>query len=240
MLTVITINKNNKVGMQATKSSIELQKNQKFRWLIIDGNSTDGSLNDIGNRPDTVLSEGDTGIYNAMNKGLMLSKNSHVMFVNSGDVFYDEYVTDVIIMHSKQHSLLYGDILMHSKSYNRLWRSGKFRKFKLWLGWHPPHPAFIMFNKLDEKDCYFNENYKIAADYDLMVRKLLYSSACIKYLPHLLVKMELGGVSNSNIFNIFKANFECAVSWRSRIIMPAFWLIITKPIFKLLQFRQGH
>ena len=239
ILTIITVNKNNFVGLKITQQSLLRQSNQNFRWIVIDGASSDQSIDILTGRADTVISEKDGGIYDAMNKGLTLSPDSYVWFLNSGDILMSDTSVSEVYDKLCVADVIYGDIEMFGKRINRKWKSGKFKKWKLYFGWHPPHSAFICFNdtRHEEKSIFFNESYFISADYDFMLRKLKENDCKISYIQKSLAKMELGGVSNGNIKNIIIANLQCAAAWTSFIKVPAIWLIITKPLLKLKQIR---
>ena len=99
MLSIITINRNNEIGLEKTISSLRMQSNQDFEWIFIDGNSTDLSLalaNQFTRVRDRLVSEPDGGIYNAMNKGAMLARGECILFLNSGDIFANENCVDYI------------------------------------------------------------------------------------------------------------------------------------------------
>ena len=92
MLSIVTINWNNAVGLQRTIASLSSQSRSDFEWVFVDGNSKDDSCNlaqNFGRPNDQIVSESDAGIYNAMNKGARLARGSHVLFLNSGDIFAD-------------------------------------------------------------------------------------------------------------------------------------------------------
>lgn len=237
-LTIITINKNNVNGLRRTQDSILSQIDQDFTWVIIDGASTDGSVNYLTSRADIIMSERDNGIYDAMNKGLLMSINNYVWFLNSGDELLNSRATQLVKQEVCGATIVYGDIIMEGAYTKRFWVSGNFSKYKILFGWHPPHPSFIFLNDSTGAGSQkFNEKFTISADYDFMIRKLTQKNQVIKYINSYFVKMELGGISNSNIKNIFIANTECAISWMPILKIPAFWLFVTKPLLKLLQIR---
>ena len=161
ILTIITINKNNFAGLQNTQKSLLRQTNQNFRWIVIDGASSDHSIDILTKRADTIISEKDHGIYDAMNKGLSLSQDSYVWFLNSGDILMSDTSVSEVCNKICVADVVYGDIEMLGKRINRKWQSGEFKTWKLYFGWHPPHPAFIFFNERrhKEKSIFFNESY---------------------------------------------------------------------------------
>lgn len=223
--------------------------NCRFEHIIVDGASTDNSL-DIARHYQCatenviVKSEKDNGIYNAMNKGLALASGSHVAFLNSGDILAQNGVINDICAALKRNQsieFLYGN-LCFVDDYNfvkRVWDSGDFRKFNLYIGWMPPHPMTTICRKILTEINGFNESLKIAADYDLMLRILLLRKVVVEYLPTTFVHMETGGVSNGSVAGIIKSNIEVIKSWRnSRVNVVPYWLFFIKPIIKLTQIRR--
>lgn len=243
-LTIITINKNNRVGLERTHRSIIDQLDKNFTWIVIDGNSDDGSLENVIESADKVICEDDDGIYYAMNKGLEIVKDSFIIFLNSGDELFGPETTSLlhkILQNHDNETILFSDIVIIGSKKNRIWHAGKFRRYKLYFGWHPPHPGFIVHSSLLEKyHTSFDTSLQIAADYHFMVSLLLKKQVKVKYLKLFTVNMESGGVSNASLKNVFKANLECAYSWRAFFGFPAYWITITKPLRKLVQFRISY
>ncbi|MEH7350245.1 glycosyltransferase family 2 protein [Gottfriedia acidiceleris] len=116
-LTVITVCYNCKKDLLKTINSVKQQDNQNFEYIIIDGGSTDGTLEVIKDNLiyiDNYVSEIDNGIYDAMNKGINLSNGQNILFLNSGDIFADPKVTDSIISNKSQWDVLYGDVILEN------------------------------------------------------------------------------------------------------------------------------
>ena len=247
-LSIITINYNNYNGLSRTIESISDQsKLNDVEHIIIDGASNDQSLEILQAYKETslhllkILSEHDDGIYHAMNKGLDLATGRYVAFLNSGDILVNKDLIKVILRSlelNKDLDLLYGDIYFRggNKNITRSWTSGDFFKYKLWLGWHLPHPMTVL--KLDtvRQLGKFNQKYSIAADYHLLLKYLFQPNIKYMYLQMPFVDMEPGGASNGSLRNIIYANFEVVRAWRdvSPHLLPV-WLILTKPLSKILQ-----
>ena len=250
MISIVTINYNNCIGLQRTLSSIQSQLTAlDFEHIIIDGASTDNSLfvaeEYRAHSPDVVLkSERDLGIYNAMNKGIELAKGSHIAFLNSGDVLaHNKSINNICVEIARDQTidLLYGDLCFVNKETEviREWVSGDFSKSKLYWGWMPPHPMTTIRASLLQGYGKFDERFQISADYDIMLKILLRSNVCVKYLPETLVYMEAGGLSNGSINGILQSNVEVLRSWISNIgyVFP-FWVFFSKPFLKILQIRK--
>ena len=233
-----------------TIKSVQTQDTQfSFEHVIVDGASTDNSLN-IARRYQRVAenviikSEKDSGIYNAMNKGLALVSGSYVAFLNSGDILaHNGVINDICAALNQNQSidLLYGDLCFVDDNdlVTREWISGAFSKCKLFLGWMPPHPMTTIRNSILSENKGFNESLKIAADYDLMLRILLLRDVVVEYLPAIFVRMELGGISNGSLASIIKSNIEVIKSWRNNAghIAP-YWVFFIKPLYKITQLRR--
>lgn len=250
ILSIVTINFNNALGLNDTLKSMQAQLG-KVEWehIIIDGGSTDSSYSIISNYQEEaqvsikLVSEKDSGIYDAMNKGLRLASGDYVAYLNSGDVLSSQNILSMLTAELLSHEdldLAYGDIVFMGKDnlVTRCWKAGELRRYKMFLGWHLPHPMTTMkLQRLIELGG-FDMKYKIAADYHLILKYVWNSGLKYKYLNLPLVKMEPGGVSNSSLRNMIKANYEVLMAWRdvNTIIYP-FWLFVTKPLLKIFQIK---
>lgn len=165
-ISVITINLNNKQGLLNTLNSIISQNFiQNIEWILIDGQSSDSSLEIIKKIQTSlnykIISEKDNGIYFAMNKGIELSSGELLIFLNSGDVFENNNCIELIL---NSYSKLNADLMLFGfKYFNKL----KFSKPLIWRYWGMPtsHQAMVYARKLLEQNI-FDTNYKLAGDYD--------------------------------------------------------------------------
>ena len=249
MISIITINYNNATGLLKTLNSIDNQIcTNKFEHIIIDGESQDMSKSFINNYANTSanvkwVSEPDTGIYNAMNKGIEMSSGSFIAFLNSGDVLADQNSLQKLFNTLNNNSsidFVYGNIDIIDKlgKIKRKWLSGKFSMLKLYIGWMPPHPMATIRKSIILKHSGFDESYTISSDYDLMLRILLKKKLDIEYINCVMVKMEEGGISNSSIFKILRANLEVLKSWyKLKGLRAPFWVFLLKPFSKLNQYK---
>lgn len=247
MLTIVTINYNNAEGLGKTLRSIESQGNStQFQHIIIDGASVDGSraIADSyvnANERAYLVSEKDSGIYNAMNKGLSLTTTEYVAFLNAGDVLAEKNCLSKLVgvlSSFRNVDVLYGDLnfVNGAGTVKRVWKSGDFLRSKLFLGWMPPHPMTVVRTELIRAAGGFDEGFSIAADYDLMLRILLKFDVTVKYLPIITVSMETGGVSNGSIKGILKSNYEVMKSWVGvKAVITPYWVLLMKPLRKILQ-----
>ena len=167
MLSIITINRNNEIGLEKTISSLRMQSNQDFEWIFIDGNSTDLSLalaNQFTRVRDRLVSEPDGGIYNAMNKGVMLAHGECILFLNSGDIFANENCVKCIQNAFKKNV----DLVLFGFSVRGVVRMPK---PIWWRFWNLPtsHQAIVYRTSL-LKDHRFDESYRFLADFEHFLR----------------------------------------------------------------------
>ena len=180
--------------------------------IIIDGLSTDSTLSILSNilrKNSLLISEGDQGIYYALNKGLILATGYIIGIMHSDDFYSDNNViSDVAsIFGDPSVDIVYGDLDYVDKENTqkviRHWSAGEFRARNLSYGWMPPHPTIFIRRKLLAHLGNFDTRYKISADYDFILRYFLEIGMGIVYLPRVIVKMRIGGESNRNIGKIF-------------------------------------
>lgn len=216
-ISIITITYNSEDTLRDTIDSVLSQSYSNIEYVIIDGNSKDKTMEIIrsyGNKIHKVISEPDKGLYDALNKGLRIASGDVVGFLHSDDVFASNNVIKTIteVFESYNVDSMYGDLIYVNKTdmnnIVRLWRAGKFKIKKMLFGWMPPHPTFYVKREIYEKYGGFNLSYKIAADYENMLRLLVRNRISTFYLPMFIVKMRLGGESNRSFLNIIKKSTE--------------------------------
>lgn len=213
--------------------------------IVIDGGSTDGTLNVIGECRTSLLklvSEPDKGIYDAMNKGILLSTGDVVGILNSDDFYSNTNVLEKVaeIMSDRRVDSCYGDLVyVHPDDTSRVirsWKSGSFLGRSFYLGWMPPHPTFFVRRSVYEKYGMFNLSFGSAADYELLLRFFAKQMITTAYIPEVLVKMRGGGVSNASFGNRLRANRMDRLAWDANGLKPFPWTSYLKPLRKLNQF----
>ena len=166
MLSIVTINKDNRVGLQKTINSLQSLVGRDYQWVCIDSASTDGSVelaNQFKTQNDVVISEKDAGIYNAMNKGISLAKGDYVLFLNSGDTLSSQIKSLDFMKVVTGHDLaLFGFEIRNTQ---RKPRSNS------WRFWSMPtsHQAIVYSNALLKQNP-FDESYRFAADFEHYLR----------------------------------------------------------------------
>lgn len=217
-ITVITVCFNSAASIADTLDSVAAQTHPDVEHIVIDGASTDETVaivRDRGQHVARLISEPDRGIYDAMNKGLRLATGDLVGFLNADDMFAHRDVVASIARAAQGNptaDAVYGDIVYvradRPDQVLRYWRSGEFTRSKLRFGWMPPHPTFyVRAAKLAEIG-HFNDQLRIAADYDFVLRSLGRPDARAAYVRDVLVRMRAGGASNRSIKAMLRKSQE--------------------------------
>ena len=243
-ISIITACYNSAATIGDTLQSVSMQDFKDIEHIIVDGASTDNTIEITGYFPHVakIVSEKDKGIYDAMNKGIALATGDVIGILNSDDVYTDRHVISKVMKEfEKDHTdVVYADLQyvkyedLHKVT--RTWHSGSFSKRKFYYGWMPPHPTFFVRREVYEKIGAFNLSLRSAADYEFMLRVLLKNNFKARYIPEVLVKMRTGGMSNATIRHRLRANREDREAWRINNIRPYFFTIPFKPLRKVLQF----
>ena len=245
-ISIITVVYNN-IGTIANAIESVLSQNYiNIEYILIDGNSTDGTLdiiNKYSSKISKIVSEKDKGIYDAMNTGLKLATGDVIGILNSDDLYANNSILNEVMTQFNNDSdldILYGD-LVYVKHDNinkivRTWASNPYYPNFFENGDVPPHPSLFVSARVYQEAGYFNLKYRLAADYEFMLR--IFKTFCfkIKYLPLVFVNMRLGGATNNSLKNIYKGNVEILNAWKENgYNIPL--LLIPKRFFKrLVQF----
>jgi glycosyltransferase involved in cell wall biosynthesis len=272
-LSIITATKNCAATVADCMTSIIRQTHPDIEQVIIDGASTDATLEIVTRvtNPDSpstkIVSEPDRGIYDAMNKGIALATGDVIGILNADDMYADEQVLERVaeVFRDENVDACYGD-LVYVKECERLtvkgeksvppqdltvspftlhpspltmfryWKAGEFTPRKFYWGWMPPHPTFFVRRQVYERYGVFSLEIGSAADYELMLRFLLKHRIAVAYIPHILVRMRVGGMSNASLANRVRANRMDRDAWRVNDLRPYPWTIMMKPMRKIPQF----
>jgi len=198
-------------------ASVQGQSWQQVEHIVIDGASTDGTLQVLAAQRERIavlVSERDGGLYEALNKGFALTTGDVVGLLHSDDFFADERVLERVVLAFADPAVdgVYGDLDYVAKAdparIVRRWRSGAYTREKLSRGWMPPHPTLFLRRSVIERWGGFDTSYRIAADYDAMLRYLAKGGISLAYIPEVLVKMRLGGESNRSLARIVRKSRE--------------------------------
>ncbi|MDV4153144.1 MULTISPECIES: glycosyltransferase family 2 protein [Rhizobium] len=216
-ISIVTVAFNAEATIADTLRSVSCQTYGNVEHILIDGASTDGTMDVVrqnGAHLARCISEPDRGIYDAMNKGIALATGDVIGFLNADDVYAGPYVLELVAggFSSADVDACYGDLCYvrqnHIDSIVRYWRSSDFEPGRFSQGWNPPHPTFFARRDVFAKHGSFDLSYRIAADIELMMRFLEVGRISTLHLPHMMVRMRLGGTTNKSIKNIIKQNGE--------------------------------
>jgi len=245
-ISIITITYNSESTVEDTIKSVVTQDFPNVEYLIVDGLSKDKTL-DVVNRYaqyiDKVVSEKDKGLYDALNKGIKLASGDVIGMLHSDDVYAN---TQVISKIAQQFAMdptveaVYADLVFVDRTDTdkvlRTWKAGSYEPDAFKKGWMPPHPTFFVKKSVYERLGGFNLDLKLSADYELMLRLIHKNKVKVAYLPETIVKMRMGGISNTSFFVKLKANMEDKMAWKINDIKPGMFTTFIKPLKKLGQY----
>jgi glycosyltransferase involved in cell wall biosynthesis len=243
-VTIITPTFNSLETLPHTLLSVERQSYPDIEHLIIDNQSTDGTLELIANCKHNVrvVSEKDKGIFDAMNKGIALAQGEIIGILNSDDYLSDKD-TIALIVEKFEHDkcdAVYGNLVYVRKDnpdyIQRVWIAGEFKKRSFHRGWMPPHPTFYIKKEIYSKFGLFDLDLRYSSDYEMMLRLLLKHKIKVSFIKKVLVYMRAGGNSNSSLTARLNVNTEDRLAWKKVGIKPDWHTLHLKPVRKLHQY----
>jgi len=243
-VSIITATYNSAATVADTLHSVQKQTYPAIEHIIIDGLSNDNTLQIVSgfNHVQQVVSEKDTGIYDAMNKGITYATGDIIGILNSDDFYPGENIIEEVvkIFNTTNCDALYGDLVfvdsVQTNKIYRKWIAGSYSDQLFLKGWMPPHPTFFVRKEIYNQYGKFNTTLKSSADYELMVRLLYLHKIKVGYLHGTLVHMRIGGQSTKSLSNRLKANYEDYQAWRLNSLKPKWYTLLLKPIRKIKQF----
>lgn len=245
-VSIITVVYNNQKTIKSAIESILSQTYKNIEYIIIDGGSTDGTLDIIYNfkeKIDLILSEADNGIYDAMNKGINLSTGDLVGILNSDDLYDNNYIIEDVVnefVKDNKLDIIYGNLVYVNKNDTskiiRKWNSCEYYNKFFENGNVPPHPSLFLKRNIYIESGFFKLDFYLAADYEFMLRIFKKNTYKSKYINKTFVRMRLGGATNKNIKNIYRGNIEILQSWIVNDLRIPFLLIPKRIIKRLFQF----
>ncbi len=219
-LSIITINLNNREGLEKTIKSVVNQTFKDYEYIVVDGNSTDGSVEIIGKYEDKIyfsISERDTGVYNAMNKGIHHARGEYCLFLNSGDYLYSENTLAEVFSKERKEDIVYGNMIIEYASGKK--ELGKMPdqitmehmiKDTLW------HPVSFIKRDIFERFGLYREDLKITADYDFFLKNIFINKVITCHIPVPIAVFLLGGMSSH------PSNTEILKSEREKVQLQYF------------------
>ncbi|MDH4028151.1 MAG: glycosyltransferase [Nitrospirota bacterium] len=242
-VSIITASYNNKDTIEQCIKSVAAQNYENIEHIVIDGGSTDGTVDIIRQYEAGISywkSERDEGTYHALNKGISLATGDVIGILHADDFYPHNNVLDIAMSGILNYEVdsCYGDLQYVSKKDRnrtvRHWTSRPYEDGLFDRGWMPPHPTFFVRKEVYERYGLFNTGYKIAADYELMMRFLCTHKISTCYIPGVFVKMRTGGRSNRGLKNlILKSREDYKICKNSG---SGLYTVVMKNLSKLPQF----
>lgn len=245
-ISIITATYNSAATVKDTLGSILNQSYKDYELIIKDGGSKDNTLEICKEYEPKfegrmrIVSARDKGIYDAMNEGIKFATGDVIGILNSDDFYYDSEVLDDIAstIEKEKVDCVFGDLIFvdaeDTNLVKRVWKGSPYKKGCFYKGWAPAHPTFYARRELFQKYGGFNIDYKVSADFDLMLRFLGVHKATSAYIPRHFVKMRMGGESTGSIKSIIRGNkdiihvlnengFHVTYFYMVRRIVPKVW-----------------
>lgn len=244
-VTIITVTLNSDKFLEDCIKSVLGQTYQDIEYIIVDGKSSDNTVFIIRKYESNIarwVSEKDTGMFDALNKGMALASGDIIGVLHSDDVFNSNDVVEKVVNAFKEQQVdsLYGDLeYVYPEDTDRVYRIWKGKPFdrKLFkLGWMPAHPTFYFKKELVSKYGGYVTHYFSSSDYELMARYLYKNKVSSYYLPMLITRMRRGGLSNNSLFKRIRANRRDYLAMKVNGIPFSFFISILKPLSKLHQY----
>lgn len=244
-VSVITVSYNNRETLPETIESVSSQNYDNLEYIILDGDSEDGTdklLKKYDDRVSRWISEPDEGMYDAMNKGLEMATGDLIGFLHADDFYASPDVIEQVVetVQEENADACYADLQFVDKEDTekvvRTWNSGTYEPGLFLNGWMPPHPT--LFVKREIYDTYdgFNTTLGTAADYELMLRFIHKHGIKLAYLPETIINMRTGGESNASLINRLRANQNDRKAWKVNGLKPRFYTLWLKPLRKIGQY----
>lgn len=245
-VSIITITYNSASTVEDTIKSVVSQDFPDIEYIIVDGLSKDNTLqvvNQYSPYISKIVSEKDKGLYDALNKGIKLATGDVVGMLHSDDVYANNQVISRVAQQfaiDPSVEAVYADLVFVDRNDTdkvlRTWRAGDYEEDSFLKGWMPPHPTFFVKKSVYDRFGGFNLDLKLSADYELMLRFIHKHKIKVAYLPETIVKMRMGGISNTSFFVKLKANMEDKMAWKINNLKPGLFTTLRKPLKKLFQY----
>jgi len=219
LISIITVNLNDVEGLKRTMTSVFEQTWQEFEYIVIDGDSTDGSKEYIESHKDKIdywVSEQDSGIYNAMNKGIKAATGEYLLFLNSGDHFYNELVLEQNYTCIKDYDLVYFNINVIEDKNEYIRYFPEHLVFSYFIKFTLPHQATFIKSSLFEKVGYYDESLKIVSDWKFFVESICIFNASYFKIEKVLSTHYLNGISTN------PENWHIVLEERKKILEAGF------------------
>jgi glycosyltransferase involved in cell wall biosynthesis len=245
-ISIITITFNSEATVEDTIRSVVSQDFPNKEFIVVDGLSRDRTMEVVkryATHIDRMVSEPDKGLYDALNKGIGLATGDVIGMLHSDDIYANDNVLSKVMQtfaSDPEVEAVYADLVFVDRwdvnKVLRTWKAGEYEPGSFVKGWMPPHPTFFVKKSVYDRFGIFNLDLKLSADYELMLRLIHKHQVKVAYLPETIVKMRMGGVSNTSFFVKLKANLEDKTAWKINKLKPGLFTTFRKPLNKLMQY----
>lgn len=246
-ISLLTVSYNSAATIGDTIKSIRSQDYKDIEYIVVDGDSKDETVGIIKSNTDVIskwITEPDRGIYDAMNKAMKMATGEVVGILNSDDYYPDSTIISQVMAAFADPSVdaVFGDLVFvdpaNLSKVVRTYSSAHWKPWKFAWGFMPAHPTFFVRRKYYEQFGLFKTDYKIAADYELLIRFLQVNKLKYKYLPLKMVVMRKGGVSSRNLMSNVILNNEIMRGCRENGIYTNAFMVYSKYFRKLFELWQ--
>lgn len=247
-VTIITVSFNSESTIRDTLESVISQDYPNIEFIVVDGGSTDRTMEivcEYREQISIILHEPDEGIYDAMNKGLEIASGDFIGMLNSDDVYIGSSIISTVVQKlcESNSPCFFADLLVVDK-YNlnrtlRYYDSSKFSPKKFKYGWMPAHPTFFAAKEVYDCVGKFAIDFKISADFEMLIRILYVKNFKYIYYNRPIIKMRIGGASSAGLYSIFLLNLEIVRACKSNNIYTNLFLLLFKIPYKLLERFKG-
>jgi glycosyltransferase involved in cell wall biosynthesis len=243
-VSIITVCFNSAKTIRQTIDSVLMQDYPTMQYIVVDGGSVDGTVEivrEYKEQIDVFICEPDRGIYDAMNKGIRAATGDVVGMLNSDDFYADAHAVSELMnaLCDRDVEAVFADLVYVDQTDSRLVRryydSGRWRPSRFRFGWMPAHPTFFIKRKWYERYGLFSLDYRIAADFEMLVRLLHTGRASYTHVGRPIVRMRVGGTSTSGLRHSLLLNREIVRACRANGIWTTLPLVLLKIPAKLLE-----
>lgn len=199
-ISIISINYNNADGLYKTIQSVINQTYKDIEYIIIDGGSFDGSKDIIEAQKDRIaywVSEPDTGIYNAMNKGIRAATGDYILFLNGGDILINKDVISEVVKQGLTHDLICGNLIFEKETGAEEWVPANEITFKTFFHSTIPHPTTLIKRNLFDIVGMYNEAYRIVSDWEFFILATCKHNCTYRHVDIFISKYSDGGISSN-------------------------------------------
>ena len=243
LVSIITVVYNNSKHIRGAIESVLSQDYPRIEHVVIDGCSKDGTveiIEEFGDKISVFLSEPDEGVYAALNKGIVRAHGDFIGILHSDDLFCDDHVVSDVIQKLKdtETELCFSDLVIVDEVSGKVMRyvmAHYFRRWMLRIGFFPPHPTVFLKRSIFDEFGLYSKNYKIAGDFDFLIRVFYGRKINWTYMNRITVKMRSGGKSNSGLSNKILCAKEIHESLHMNNIFTLYFFQVGRYLIRMME-----